>query len=1112
MRGILTLVIQTMLLTIRSSTVAFVIGFRATANSAFASGRPFSSRPFTPRRFPMPAASGNPKQLRISQQHLSRSNLSSLSSVSATCSADTLQHLTANAGTVHPEFDRISSTVIQEYGAHCTLFRHKKSGAEILSVSADDDNKVFGITFRTPPEDSKGVAHILEHSVLCGSKKYTSKEPFVELIKGSLNTFLNAFTYPDRTCYPIASRNLKDFYNLANVYMDAVLHPRAINDPFVHAQEGWHLELENPDDELVYKGVVYNEMKGVYSSPDSLLGRESQRVIFPDNTYGVDSGGDPRVIPDLSFEQFREFHGKYYSPTNSRIFFYGDDDVTDRLNFLDSYLCDFEMSEEEQKRLKEDSKIAWQRKRFSKPSREVHSYPSSQDGEQTHMVNVNWLMNDERVDEEESLALSVLDHLMLGTSSSILQKTLTESNLGTSVVGGGMSDELLQATFSIGLKGVANGEDVQKAEDLIHETLQKIAEEGFPEDAIAAAINTIEFSMREFNTGSFPKGLSFMLGAMSKWIYDESPVDGLRFEKPLAALKERLAKDGDQVFKDLVKKYLIENTHRVTVEMVPSKTKEQEELEEEKAKLAQIKATLSDDQVQEIITHTKELKRQQSAEDSPEDIATIPSLTLADLDATTKEYPIAVEENYEGTGVTVVRHELSSTSGIVYADAGFDISNVDYDDIPLLPLLTRVMMETGTSSMDSVQLSRKIGTHTGGIGISLSLTPVQPTGVPENQVNEGKHMQTKVFLRGKSTADKADELFGLFFDILTDANLDSQSRIVEMLKETKSGIESSIQGSGHSYANTQIKSTYDASGKIEETLGGISYLGSVKRYLDMAENDFPSLLAKLTRIRSTILSGATCRDGALINLTGDKAVLDAVEPRLKPFVGSLPDAPEREKLQDFYAVEHPWVTRAREAMESPRNVGFVVPTQVSYVGKGGRLYESGEEVTGSASVVARTLRTGYLWDHVRVIGGAYGGFCTFSPSSGIFSFLSYRDPNLETTLDTYDAAAGFLEKYAEEMTDEQLETAIIGAVGDLDGVLSPDQQGWLSMKRYLSRESPEARQKWRAEVMKTTKEDYKAFAKRLTSLQTTDAVVSSSGAFDKAREAGKVFAEVKEVF
>lgn len=446
-------------------------------------------------------------------------------------------------------------------------------------------------------------------------------------------------------------------------------------------------------------------MKGVYSSADSLLNRASQRSIFTDNTYGVDSGGDPLVIPDLSFQQFKGFHEKFYHPSNSRIYFAGDDDVYTRLEFMDSYLKEFDASEAYQK----ESEIQWQQKTFQEPKKVVETYPVGADQPATHMFNINWLLNDKPTNPTEDLTLSVLDHLLLGTTSSVLRKTLMESGLGDTVTGGGLSDELLQATFSVGLKGVPE-EKVEEAEKLILDTLEKVCQEGFTADDIEATMNTIEFQMREFNTGSFPKYLSFMLGANSKWLYGESPTSGLKFEEPLAELKANIKESGSKVFTDLLRERIVENTHRTTVQLKPSKSMEEDIVKEEKERLAAIKSKMSEEELESVQNTAEELKKLQAAEDTPESRATIPSLKLSDLKRETTEYPISVKENDYDSGVTVVRHELGSTSGIAYTSLGVDMSRLDLDDVPLLPLFTSMMMETGAGEYDAVALSRKIGT------------------------------------------------------------------------------------------------------------------------------------------------------------------------------------------------------------------------------------------------------------------------------------------------------------------------------------------------------------------------------------------------------------------
>jgi len=746
---------------------------------------------------------------------------------------------------------------------------------------------------------------------------------------------------------------------------------------------------------------------------------------------------------------------------------------------MDEYLGDFDDSPES----KPGSTIEWQKKRFAEPVKVRHPYPVSDKGADgqpdTHLMMVNWLMNDAELTPKDAITVEVLDHLLMGTTSSILRKTLMESGLGDAVTGGGLSNELMQGTFSVGLKGV-KPENVDTVEQLIVDTLKKVADEGFTDDAIASSMNTIEFDMREFNTGSFPKGLSLMLGSMREWVYDRNPTEALKFEEPLAALKESIAKDGSKVFQEMIKDALLENSHRSTVEMYPSKTLEEEQLTEEKDRLAKIKESLKEEDLQSIIDTTAQLKKLQAAEDPPEARATIPSLDLADLEKKVTEYPIDVTTNEAETGVTVVRHELT-TSGITYANLAVDVSGISLEDAALLPLFTRIMMETGAGEYDSVALSRRIGTHTGGVSVSSMISGVNKEGSTGGVVGEGEHFISKILISGKATSDKTEELFSIFDLVLRDANLDSQSRIIEMLREAKSRGESTIQGSGHAVANARIRSRYNVIGYINEMMSGVSSLDTVKGLLDQAENDFPALLARLENMRNTILEQSTCRDGMILDLTGDASVFEKIEPTVQKFLNSLPGDSNADKLQDFYSEPHPWVKQAKEEMaeQAPlTDEGFVVPTQVSYVGKGGRLYDVGESVSGSSSVISRFLGTGYMWDNVRVMGGAYGGFCQFQPRDGIFSFLSYRDPNLADTIDVYDGASKALLASAEDLEKDSdaLATAIIGAIGDMDGALSADQKGSVQFKRWLARETPEQRQKYRDEILNTKPSDFKDFA------------------------------------
>ena len=994
---------------------------------------------------------------------------SSLSSSSTASSPQTLTKIE------HPAFEIVEETEILEYGVQAILYNHKKSGAQVMSVIAPtDENKVFGITLRTPPKDSTGLPHILEHSVLCGSRKYPVKEPFVDLLKGSLQNFLNAFTYPDRTCYPVASTNTKDFYNLISVYLDAVLHPRAINDDKVLQQEGWHYELEKPEDPLTYKGVVYNEMKGVYSSPDSLLGRATQQALFPDNTYGVDSGGDPNAIPDLTFDDFKDFHSTYYHPSNSRIFFYGNDDPMQRLVLLDEQLQEFD-------KIDIDSSVKFQPKN-KKPEKLEIFYPVGADTETPkHSLTVNWLLNDEPLSNQEMLAMAVLDSLLLGTSSARLRKDLTESQLGESVTGGGLSDELLQATFSVGLKGVKN-EDVQRVEALVLSSLTKIAEEGFEEDAIAAALNTLEFRLREFNTGGFPKGLSLMLGMMSHWIYDKNAADGIRFEEALAGLKADLSAN-KPIFQDLIKKYILSNDHRVTVEMKPDFDLERKQKEEEESRLSSIKQSLTQDQIGDIIEGTKLLKEAQAAEDSAEAKATLPRLGLDDIDPKARELPITIHKEGAKDDTTILSHTLP-TSGILYADIGFDFAGLDEEDLPYLPLFCRLMMEGGTASMDETTLQRKIGSETGGIGTSLYSDTKSSTGTIAKV--EATDSLLYFMIRGKAVADKVPVMLDLMKEILLNSNLKNQKRAIEMLKESKIRKETSVITSGHTYAASRLASRHSFLGYLGEITGGLTSVRDAGRLLEEAENSWDKVSARLESMRDKIVK----KNGAIINLTADEATLKTAFNALDTFTNDLPA-----KTSASSDLVEKWTEAKLNAKE---NEGFYVPSQVNYVVKGGQLFEPGESVSGASSVVSRYLSLHYLWDNVRVMGGAYGGFARFSETSGRFVYMSYRDPNLKKTLDIYDKAPEAL--LESEISDGDILQGVIGAIGDLDSPLSPDQKGYSSMIQYLSGESATDRQKWRDGILQSSEKDFKDFAERLkrVSEHGSVAVVGSQSALETA--------------
>ncbi|XP_044489578.1 presequence protease 1, chloroplastic/mitochondrial-like isoform X1 [Mangifera indica] len=972
-------------------------------------------------------------------------------------------------------FEKVSEEFIKECKSKAVLFKHKKTGAEVMSVSNDDENKVFGIVIRTPPKDSTGIPHILEHSVLCGSRKYPLKEPFVELLKGSLNTFLNAFTYPDRTCYPVASTNTKDFYNLVDVYLDAVFFPKCVENFQTFQQEGWHFELNNPSEEITYKGVVFNEMKGVYSQPDNVLGQTIQQALFPDNTYGVDSGGDPKVIPKLTFEEFKEFHQKYYHPSNARIWFYGDDDPKERLRILSEYLDNFEASSAP------SESVITPQKLFSKPVRVVEKYPASECGDlkRKNMVCLNWLLADKPLDLETELALGFLDHLMLGTPASPLKKILLESGLGDAIVGGGIEDELLQPQFSIGLKNVSE-ENIQKVEELIMNTMTKLAEEGFEADAVEASMNTIEFSLRENNTGSFPRGLSLMLRSIGKWIYDMDPFEPLKYEKPLMDLKARIAEEGSKaVFSPLIEKYLLNNPHCVTVEMQPDPEKASRDKAAEKEALAKVKASMTEEDLAELARATQELRLKQETPDPPEALRSVPSLSINDIPKEPTRVPTEVGDI---NGVKVLQHDLF-TNDILYAEVVLDLSPVKQELLPLLPLFCQSLLEMGTKDLSFVQLNQLIGRKTGGISVYPFTSSIRGKEDPCSHL----------IVRGKAMAGRADDLFNLMNCVLQEVQFTDQQRFKQFVSQSKARMENRLRGSGHRIAAARMDAKLNIAGWISEQMGGVSYFEFLQALEEKVDQDWSSISLSLEEIRRSLLS----RDRCLINLTADGKNLKNVEKFVGKFLDMLPSNSPVETVR--------WKARL-----PPTHEAIVIPTQVNYVGKAGNIYDTGYQLKGSAYVISKYISNTWLWDRIRVSGGAYGGFCDFDTHSGVFSFLSYRDPNLMKSLDVYDGTANFLREL--EMDDDTLTKAIIGTIGDVDSYQLPDAKGYSSLLHHLLGITEEERQKRREEILSTSVKDFKEFADAVEAIKDKGVVVAVASAddVDAANKERSNFFEVKK--
>ena len=931
-------------------------------------------------------------------------------------------------------FTQVREMEITEMATKAVLYRHDKTGARVLSMINDDENKVFGISFRTPPEDSTGVAHILEHSVLCGSEKYPVKEPFVELLKGSLQTFLNALTFPDKTCYPVASANVQDFYNLVDVYLDAVFYPRLTENTL--KQEGWHYELESKDRDMTFKGVVFNEMKGAYSSPDSLLYELSQQSLFPDVTYGLDSGGDPAVIPDLTFEQFMAFHRDHYHPSNGYAFFYGDDDPEKRLEILDAVFSKFDPIDVIKTRVP-------LQERFAEAKAVRKGYPAS-DRLAKGMFTVNWLLA-ETSDPNLNLALHILEHILIGLPSSPLKKALMDSHLGDDLAGVGLEADMRQMFFSVGLKGMHPSNAI-KVESIIFHTIKELIENGIDARDIEAAVNSVEFALRENNTGSYPRGLSLMFQALSTWLYDDEETEGdpltlLPFEKPLDNVKAWIA-NGDNIFEELLARLFLHNSHRTTVLLEPDHKMARKQAKTEADRLAAAKAAMSEEQVEAVIAEAVELNRLQAEPDSPEALASIPRLAVGDLD---KENRIIPTEFRKAQGRELLFHDLP-TNGIGYLDFGFDLSCVPEDLLPYMGVFGRALLESGTAKRDYVDLSQRIARTSGGIW-------TQPFAAP---ILDSKDAAARLFVRTKATGDKLAPTLDIITEILTSAKLDNKERISRIVSEARARAEQRLVPSGHMVVATRLRARTHVGHAIEEAMSGLTNLNFLRHLEQRVEEDFRNVAKDLERLRSLVLS----RNNLIINATMDAEMFAPVEDSIGSVISALPES-------ETAVID-------RTIPELPVREGLSIPAQVNYVGKGCNVVDHGFTFTGAAQVVNKLIRTGYLWEKVRVQGGAYGAFCLMDRMAGSLSFVSYRDPNVADTVAAFDAVAGYLEKI--DVSGDELEKAVIGAIGEIDTYQLPDAKGYTALVRYLTHQDDAFLQTIRDEALSASEKDFRAFA------------------------------------
>lgn len=953
---------------------------------------------------------------------------------------------------------------IEDIASEGYILRHKKSGARVCVISNDDDNKVFSIGFRTPPEDETGVPHIIEHTTLCGSDKFPVKDPFVELVKGSLNTFLNAMTYPDKTLYPVASYNEQDFKNLMDVYLDAVFHPNITKYKEIFMQEGWHYELESEDAPLTINGVVYNEMKGAYSSPDEVLQTAIAQALFPDNTYSKNSGGDPDHIPELTYEHYLDFYHKYYHPSNSYIYLYGDMDVKERLEWMDrAYLSAYESMEI-------DSNIPRQ-KPFDAMKFVETTFPITDDDpeENNTYLSYNMVIADV-LDPTLYQAFTVLDYVLVSAPGAPVRQALIDAGIGQDVYGS-YENEMLQPFFSIVAKN-ANKGDKDRFVRIIEDTLQNLVENGLNKDSLLAGINSEEFRFREADFGQFPKGLLYGLQCMESWLFDDKkPFIHLECLDTFEYLRSQISTG---YFEDLIRKYLLENKHGAVVVVAPQKGLNSAKEAALEKKLAEKKAAMSAEEIQNLIAQTKHLHAYQEEPSPEEDLKKIPMLKREDMRKDAMPF-----DNREDTigEIPVVHHDISS-NGIDYVTLMFECNDISQEDIAYLGVLRAVLGYVNTKHYSYAGLFNAINIYTGGISCGVSVYP---------KVNERDLVSVKFEVRIRVLEKNLEEAMKLVDEIVRTSDITDVKRLTELIAQVKSRLQVSLSSSGHTVAAMRALSYQSRYAFYQDATLGIEYYQHVVKLDEQIRTNPEGVVKKLQEMIGKVL----VRKRLMVSFTADQKAFEAAKPVMETYLNRIAQgdvAGEQTKLE-----------------LSRKNEGFTDASQIQYVARGGNFRDHGFTYRGSLKILKLIMSYEYLWINIRVKGGAYGCMSSFL-RTGESYFVSYRDPNLGKTIDIYEHIPDYLRSFTADERD--MTKYVIGTFGSLDTPMNPEAKGSRSMSAYLQELPFEQIQRERDEILHATPEDIRNLADLIAAVLEDDslcvignenAIRAESGLFDSVQ-------------
>lgn len=948
--------------------------------------------------------------------------------------------------TIHDlaEYEILDEHRVEDVQSDGFILRHKKSGARIAILSNNDDNKVFYIGFRTPPEDETGVPHIIEHTTLCGSKKFPVKDPFIELAKGSLNTFLNAMTYPDKTVYPVASCNDQDFKNLMDVYLDAVFNPNITKYEEIFKQEGWHYELTGKDDELKINGVVYNEMKGAYSSPDEVLSSQIYRSLFPDNTYSKDSGGNPEYIPKLTYEAYLDFYHKYYHPSNSYIYLYGDMDVVERLEWLDKeYLSLYDYK-------KVNSEINKQ-PAFDEIKNVEAQYSITMDDSQENKtyLSYNRVVGD-TLDEMLYQAFDVLDYALVSSPGAPVKQALIDAGIGDDVYGS-YDAGILQPVFSFVAKN-ANASQADEFESIIENTLKEVVKTGINKEALLAGINSSEFKFREADFGQFPKGLLFGLNCLDSWLFDDmKPFIHLECLGTFAKLRKAVDTD---YFEKLIQEYLLDNTHGSSVTVKPKRGLGNEREEALAKELSNYKASLSDEEIKKLIEDTEHLKKYQEEPSSDEDLRKLPMLTRADMKKNAMAFSNIEDELLD---VKVVRHDIES-NGIDYISFLFDAGDFAQSELGYLGFFTNALGLVSTEKYSYTDLANATNIYTGGISTGTASHP---------DIKDRNNFVFKFEVKLKVLEKNLDKALELMEQMLLSSDFTDTKRLGELVAQIKARLQANLSSSGHLVAAMRSMSSFSLYALYQDELKGIAFYRSICRIEKELSESPKSVSDKLAAIAKKLFA----RNRMLISFTGNNEAYCNAKPSLEKVIAGF------DKMSAVGNQAEVHFNTAKEA--------FIDASQIQYVAKTGDFICEGYEYTGALRLLRIILSYDYLWINVRVKGGAYGCMNTFL-RSGESYFVSYRDPNLSDTLDVYDRIPEYIKSFSPDERD--MTKYIIGTFSALDTPMNPEAKGSRSLSAYLEGITYEQIQKERNEILNAQPEDIRRLADLVEAVLKKDSI------------------------